>query len=245
MPDARWERYVAEYHDANPGTTEDLLAGARDGAGRSPYDWLLEAVPAGATTVVDLACGSGPLARRLPGRRVVGVDQSAGELSRGAGLRVQARVPALPLAGGCAGAVVTSMALMLLHPLDTTLTEVARLLRPGGTFVATVPSREKAGAAPLFVDLLRALGQTRLTYPEPLDGDGLAERFGASGLTLSGDETAVFVRAVARPDDAEQVVRSFYAPGAGPAQVAAAVERLRQAVPVDLAYRIRRLVARR
>ncbi|HVL05996.1 MAG TPA: class I SAM-dependent methyltransferase [Acidimicrobiales bacterium] len=110
MPDARWERYVADYHDANPGTTEDLLAGARDRTGRSPYDWLLEAVPAGASAVVDLACGSGPLARRLAGGPVVGVDQSAGELSRGTGLRVQARVPALPLASGCAGAVVTSMA---------------------------------------------------------------------------------------------------------------------------------------
>ncbi|HVL05995.1 MAG TPA: hypothetical protein VM388_08405 [Acidimicrobiales bacterium] len=134
---------------------------------------------------------------------------------------------------------------MLMHPLEAALAEAARLLRPGGTFVATVPSREEAGSAPLFVDLLRALGQIRLTYPEPLDGDGLAERFRASGLTLAGDETAVFVRAVTGGDDAERVVRSFYSPGAGPAQVAAAVEKLRQAVPVDLAYRIRRLVAQR
>ena len=245
MPDVGWNRYVADYHETNAGITESLLAGATDHAGRSPYDWLLEAVPAGAAPIVDLACGSGPVARRLPGRRVVGVDQSAGELARGSGLRVQARVPALPLVGGCAGAVVTSMALMLMHPLEAALAEVARLLAPGGTFVATVPSREETGAAPLFVDLLRALGQTRLTYPEPLDGDGLAARFAASGLKFSGDDTAVFVRAVTREEDAGQVVRSFYAPGAGPAQVAAAVERLRQAVPVDVPYRIRRLVARR
>lgn len=245
MPDARWDRYVAEYHDANPGTTEDLLASARDGAGRNPYDWLLEAVPAGGSTVVDLACGSGPLARRLGARRVIGVDQSAGELARGAGPRVRARVPALPLAGGYADAVVTSMALMLMHPLEAALGEVARLLRPGGTFVATVPLRAEAGAAPLFVDILRTLGQTRLTYPEPLDGDGLAARFAASGLTLYGDETSVFVRTVDCPQDAEDVVRSFYAPGAGGEQMAAALAKLREAVPVDVPYRIRRLVARR
>ena len=255
MPDARWERYVAEYHDANPGITEDVLIGARDGAGRSPYDWLLEAIPAGASTVVDLACGSGPVARGLQGPsgpgsgvaggRVVGVDQSAGELARAAGLRVQARVPALPLADGCAGAVVTSMALMLMHPLEPALAEVARILRPEGTFVATVPSRGEAGSAPLFADLLRTLGQSGVTYPEPLDDGGLAERFSVAGLTLCGDETAVFVRAVPHPEDANQVVRSFYAPGAGPERVAAAVEKLREAVPVDMVYRIRRVVASR
>ena len=46
MPE-EWARYVGEYHDANPGITESLLCDARDGAGRSPYDWLLAAVPAG------------------------------------------------------------------------------------------------------------------------------------------------------------------------------------------------------
>jgi SAM-dependent methyltransferase len=254
MPDG-WAGYVGEYHDANPGITESLLSDARDGAGRSPYEWLLQAVPAHAGTVVDLACGSGPLGRRLgpsgpgsgaiTGVRVVGVDQSAAELGRANGLRVQARVPALPLAGGCAGAVVTSMALMLMHPLEAVLTEVARLLRPGGAFVATVPSRGEAGSAPLFADLLRTLGQTGVSYPEPLDDDGLAERFSGAGLTLCGDETAVFTRRVPGPEDAERVVRSFYAPGAGPEQVALAVEKLRHAAPVDVAYRIRRLLARR
>jgi SAM-dependent methyltransferase len=243
MPEVRWEHYVGEYHDANPGITESLLCEARDGAGRTQYDWLLEAVPAGVSTVIDLACGSGPVARRLHGARVVGVDQSSAELARAAGLRVRAQVPALPLHRSCAGAVVTSMALMLMQPLEAVLAEVARLLEPGGTFVATVPSRGEAGAAPLFADLLRTLGQAGVTYPEPLDDAGLAERFWAAGLTLCSDETAVFVRTVPSPEDAEQVVRSFYAPGAGPERLAVAVEKLRQAAPVDVAYRIRRVVA--
>jgi SAM-dependent methyltransferase len=244
MPE-EWAGYLGEYHDANPGITEALLCDARDGAGRSPYDWLVEAVPPGASTVVDLACGSGPLARRLgrSGVRVVGVDQPAAELARGAGPRVQARVPALPLESGCAGAVVTSMALMLMRPLEAVLAEVARLLRPGGMFVATVPWRGEAGSAPLFADLLRTLGQAGVAYPEPLDDDRLAERFTAAGLTLGSDEAAVFMRRVPGPEDAEQVVRSFYAPGAGDERVAAAVEKLRAAAPVDVAYRIRRLVA--
>jgi SAM-dependent methyltransferase len=244
MPE-EWSTYVGEYHDANPGITESLLSQARDGAGRSPYDWLVAAVPAGASTVVDLACGSGPMAQRLGRVRVVGVDQSSAELARAGGLRVQARVTALPLAGGCAGAAVMSMALMLMRPLEAVLAEVARVLRPGGTFVATVPSRGEAGSAPLFADLLRTLGQAGVTYPEPLDDPGLARRFAAAGLRLCGDETVEFVRAVPRPEDAEHVVRSFYAPGAGPERVAAAVEKLREATPVDVRYRIRRLVASR
>ena len=238
-----WDRYVADFHDANPGVTEDVLADARDADGRSPYDWLLDAVPAGVGTVVDLACGSGPLSRRLAGPLVVGVDQSAGELARAAGPRVQARTSALPLATGCAGAVVTSMALMLLHPLEQTLAEVARVLRRRGVLVATVPVRRPAAGTELFADLLRTLGQSGFDYPEPLDR-GVQERFAGVGMDLCRDETGVFTRTV-QPEDAVRIVRSFYAPGAGPDQVAAAVAKLEAVAPVDVGYPIRRLVARR
>lgn len=241
MPDPRWEGYVAEYHDANPGITEDVLADARDGAGRSPYDWLVEAVPAGASTVVDLACGSGPVARRLGGCRLVGVDRSAGEMARASGLRVRALATALPLAGGCSGAVVSSMALMLLSPLAAVLAEVARVLQPGGTFAATVPSRTASPGTAVFADILRTLGQVGVRYPEPLDD--VAGRFGAAGLTLCGDDDVVFTRTVTGPDEAAQVVRSFYAPGTDSSRVAVAVKTLEDAAPVDVSYRIRRLVA--
>lgn len=246
MPEG-WHEYIAGYHDANPGITEDLLAGAHDGAGRSPYDWLVEAVPAGAGTVVDLACGSGPVGRRLAGAagvRVVGVDRSAGELARAGGLRARAEAAALPLAGGCAGAVAASMALMLLSPLEAVLAEVARVLAPGATFVATVPSRATTAATPAFTAVLRALGQAGVGYPEPLQAR-VAERFGAAGLTLAADDSQVFSRPVTSAAGAALVVRSFYAPGAGAGQVAAAISTLEEAMPVTIDYRIRRLVARR
>jgi ubiquinone/menaquinone biosynthesis C-methylase UbiE len=237
-----WDSYLAEYHDTNPGITEDVLAGATDDAGRSPYDWLVDAVPASASTVIDLACGSGPVAGRLAEARVVGVDRSAGELGRGRGLRLQACATALPLAGGCADAVVSSMALMLLHPLDAVLAEVARVLAGGGTFVATLPVRSRA--TPAFAAVLRDLGQVGVAYPEPLN-DNIVPRFVAAGLRLESDETRVFSRPVRHADDAATVVRGFYAPGAGAERVAAAVATLTEAAPVDLGYRIRRLVARR
>jgi SAM-dependent methyltransferase len=238
-----WDNYVAGFHDSNPGVTEDVLSDARDDAGRSPYDWLLDAVPAGVGTVVDLACGSGPIARRLDVPLVVGVDQSAGELARAAGPRVQARATALPLTTGCAGAVVSSMALMLLHPLERTLAEVARVLRRQGAFVATVPVRRRSAGTEVFADLLRTLGQSSFDYPEPLDRD-VGERFAGVGMDLCRDEIGVFIRTVRR-EDAEPVVRSFYAPGAGPEKVAAAVGKLEAVTPVEVGYPIRRLVGRR
>ena len=258
MPEvaAVWDRYVAEFHDAAPGITEDVLAEARDASGRSPYEWLAEAVPAGAATVVDLACGSGPVARLLGARRAVGVDQSAGELVRArasgpSGLLVRARAAAVPVAGARADAVVASMALMLLWPLEAVLTEVARLLRPGGTLAATVPLRSKApgpAPAPAFAEILDALGQAATGYPEPHDDDALGDRFSASGLTLLHDDVRLFSRVVTGPDDAELVVRSLYAPEAGRSRVDAAVagfQRRVRSAPVHVDYRVRRLVARR
>jgi len=241
MPEP-WDSYLVTYHDDNPGITEDCLSNARDGAGRSPYDWLADAVPADASTVVDLACGSAPLAPLLAGADVIGVDQSAGELARARGPRVRALASAVPLAGECADVVMTSMALMLLQPLEAVLAEVARLLRPGGTFVATVPRR--SAGSPVFAAILRDLDQVGLGYPEPLDDD-VAERFAASGLQLEADESAVFARTVRDPEDAAHVVRSFYAPGAGDRQLKAAVATLQRSTPVVVGYRIRRLVARR
>ena len=255
---ADWAAYVAGYHDANPGITEDVLADARNDEGRTPYDWLVDAVPAGASTVVDLACGSAPLARLLSAGRVLGIDRSAAELARAwsrpdaqPGLLVRGDASALPVVAGCADAVVASMALMVLRPLDAALAEISRLLRPGGTLVATMPVRAASpgpGGTPAFARILGALGQTTQRYPEPLDPATLADRFSACHLTLGGDETVPFVRTVRGPEDAERIVRSFYAPGAGPDRVDAAVAELQdrvRAAPVAITYRIRRLVARR
>ncbi len=251
-----WDRYLAEYHDANPGITEDVLGDARDAMGRSPYQWLVEAVPQTAAIVVDLACGSCPLARLLGARRVVGIDRSAGELTRArastpSGLLLRARATALPICNATADAVVVSMALMLLWPLEAVLAEVGRLLRPGGRLVATVPIRPTApGAAraSAFSGILDALGQTGRHYPALDGGRDLANRFSGSGLVLAQDDVALFSRAVHDPDDAELVVRSFYAPGADGAEVDAAVagfQRRIESTPGRVEYRVRRLVAER
>lgn len=248
-----WATYVAAYHDAHPGITEDLLAAARDDAGRSPYEWLLEVVPPRGT-VVDLACGSAPVARGLRGARVIGLDRSGGELARArasAGVAlVRADAGALPLAPATADAVTVSMALMVLAPLAVVLTEAGRVLRPGGRLVATVPTRAPSpgdqGSTALFTEILVRLGQARIPYPAALDPASAPRELGAAGFQVVEDTTALFVRPLVGEADAELVVRSFYAPGASAAQISAAVDALRERARrdrVELGYRLRRLVA--
>ena len=253
-PRLEWDRYLVEYHDTNPGITPDVLTDALDDEGRSPYSWLMDALPPGGPTVVDLACGNGPLARMLNRARVVGVDRSAGELAlareQGAPAHLlRAEASALPLIAGAADAIVVSMALMLLRPLEDVLRELRRVLRRGGTLVATMPVRAATPGpttSPAFAQILGALGQAGAEYPEPLHGEGVADRFSTAGLTLVADDSGVFSRTVRGPDDAELVVHSFYSPGAGPERVSAAVDELQRRVkiaPVAISYRIRRLVA--
>jgi SAM-dependent methyltransferase len=90
--------------------------------------------------VIDLAAGTGSLARHLVlfAEQVVAVDLDPRMLAilgkRLPGIaRVAARGEELPFAGGSAAAVVISSAWHWLDP-DRSWPEMARLIRPGGTF---------------------------------------------------------------------------------------------------------------
>jgi demethylmenaquinone methyltransferase/2-methoxy-6-polyprenyl-1,4-benzoquinol methylase len=90
----------------------------------------------GASTVLDLACGTGDFADLVVRRgcRVVGSDLSMGMLAaRHTGFPVlQADALALPLATGSLDGVVCGYALRNFTDLVASLAEAARVLRPGG-----------------------------------------------------------------------------------------------------------------
>lgn len=100
---------------------------------------LLPPAPREGALLLDVACGGGLLAGHVPpGYRHVGVDLAASALAlaREHGVEVvQGDVTALPLADGCADVVVAGEILEHVTDLSTTVAELARVLRPGGTVV--------------------------------------------------------------------------------------------------------------
>jgi SAM-dependent methyltransferase len=100
---------------------------------------IRQLLPAGATTVVDIACGTGLVTREIAG--AVGVDQSE-QMARMAATRigrvVRADAAALPFGDDSVDAVTMIWLLHLLDDPMPVLAEAARILRPGGRLIATV-----------------------------------------------------------------------------------------------------------
>jgi SAM-dependent methyltransferase len=110
-------------------------------------------LPATARTIVDFACGTGIVTVRLAGlagRRVVGIDRSAG-MAAVAARRLPGRIcvgdaTRIPLASGSADAVTVIWLLHLLGQEDSerAIAEATRVLRPGGVLISTVDKNDAA-----------------------------------------------------------------------------------------------------
>lgn len=249
--------FLERYHDENAAITEDLLDPARDGTGRDPYQWLVEglALVVGAPGVVlDLACGSAPVATRLPddGPGYVGVDLSAAELDEARRRRrdvevhqVAAADAARVLEGRTVVGVSVAMALMLLD-LDAVMGPLRDVTTSGTRLSAIVPTRTPAPGAEDFAGLLRDLGSFAVPFPEPLDAATTGDRLGSLGWRLLALEEQTFARPVRSATDTATIARSFYTCGSGMARAAVA-DRLRtlQRSARALHYPLRRLVAER
>jgi SAM-dependent methyltransferase len=104
---------------------------------------LLQEMPMG--LVLDAACGTGRHAVHLvaQGHRVVGVDSSVGMLERAAsklGQRFAASdLHALPFADGSFDAAVCALALSHERDVAPGVAELARVVRPGGRLIISVP----------------------------------------------------------------------------------------------------------
>ncbi|MEU1600798.1 class I SAM-dependent methyltransferase [Streptomyces sp. NPDC005708] len=178
-----YEREAAEY-DATRGGEPRAAAAA---------DALLGLIPDGAGRLLDVACGTRIVTRRLaagrPGLRVTGVD-----LAHGMALRAAARLPGavvladsrrLPFRDGTFD-VVTSV--WLLHLMEdpedvrAVCAEVARVLRPGGVYVTTV---DKAAAHDVGSDIDTVLAP-HPRCPARDDAEAVAAHAAAYGLVPAG-----------------------------------------------------------
>lgn len=117
---------------------------------------LREMVPADATTarVLDLGCGTGRFASLLARTfhaGVIGVDASVrmilqrDEREAGASF-VVGTAEAIPLAASAVDLVFVSMVYHHLGSAASAVTEIARVLRPGGYAIVRNPTRESADA---------------------------------------------------------------------------------------------------
>ncbi|MFJ7276978.1 methyltransferase domain-containing protein [Kitasatospora sp. NPDC098663] len=161
-------------------------------------------------TLVDLGCGAGPtlaaMSRRHPRARLVGLDRSAAALStartrltrHGRGVQlVQADLRrSLPLAGGCADAVVSYNVLECLTDPAELVREAVRLLRAEGTLVLAHVDFDSIMVAGPPADLDRRVchaftddRQPWMDHANGRIGRALPGLVGAAGLTLQRTET--------------------------------------------------------
>ncbi|MFJ2768742.1 class I SAM-dependent methyltransferase [Streptomyces sp. NPDC087300] len=174
----------ADRYDASRGGEPRAAAAA---------DAVVGLLPPDTRTLLDVACGTGLVTRRLAARpclRVTGVD-AAYRMARMAAGRVPGAVVLgdsrrLPFPDGAFDAVSTVWLLHLLSGAEETasvVAECARVLRPGGTLVTTV---DKAASHDVGSDIDAVLAP-RPIRPAADRADQVAAAAAAHGLTPAGE----------------------------------------------------------
>ncbi len=251
VTDEQWDGYLRTYHRDHAGITERLLSRATSHEGRgTAYDWLRSAITS-PDLVLDLGCGSAPMRDTFASAPYIGVDLSPDELRlallSGRSSLVRANALALPLKDRSAPTVIAPMSLMLFTPTRAALEEVARVLRPGGTFAALLPNawpllpRDVLTAARLALAL-----RTQPEFPQRLRSRPLAAALRRFGLTVTEDTSRLFLYPITSENDAITAVDGLYLPDLHPDRRAAAIRVLTsRAGRVDLPIPLRRVVATR
>ena len=132
-------------------------------------------------TVVELGCGEGPLLRYLlrSDVRYIGVDFSAASLAAArrqfgatAAAFVEADAGQMPLPDASCDVVLSHMALHIMTPVEPVLCEVARVLKPHGTFHGFLPAAWRIHAsaeARRFHDVMHLFQQFKdVSTPTPI-----------------------------------------------------------------------------
>ncbi len=215
MPE--WKEYLQRFHDNRSGITEEVLQRSTAGD-HSPYRWLARSVASRVTTVLDIACGSGAMTRELevPGRTIIGLDISAGELAeaqqRSDGPWVRADGLHLPIANDSIDSVVSAFGLPLIRPTEDFLKEISRVLKPGGLFCGLVPTIRPLSLSDIRISAaIVSKLRTQPRFPTTIELASGALLAGA-GLRKLEDRRQLYHFPVRSRADAELVLTSLYLP---------------------------------
>ena len=178
--------HLKTIHQENTGFTEACASSCRDEAGRNSYEWLSEVVPDNASlSVLDLACGSGPLLKILFDRNknlnLKGIDMCPEELvlaktrlkNSGVNLIESKAQNLTAINDNSIDIVLCHWALTLMDPIVPVLDEIKRVLTSEGQFAALVdgPINEASGYAEVH-DLIYSYVQEEIpSYGEIDLGD--------------------------------------------------------------------------
>lgn len=244
-----WPSYLDRFHAERPGITERILTRCR-ADGLDPYAWCaapLDNVPG---PVLDLACGSGPMHHRLP--HWIGIDTAEAELeaARAVGREplVRGSALALPVRAASFDAVVCSMAMQIIAPVDRALAEIASALRISGRAVLLLPAAWPLAPRDLVIYLrLQAALRQRIHYPNDraLRRSVLRATAEHIGLAVRSDESRRFALPLRTVDDADELLSSLYLPGVAPDRFAPARRVLSAAVGHDMGVPLRRITLER
>lgn len=193
---------IADSYDATRGGLE---------RGRAVAPVLDELLPAG--PLLEVGVGTGLVAAALAerGRAVVGVDLSVPMLARAAA-RVPGRVAVgdahrLPVGTAALDGAYLVHVLHLVGDMGATLAELRRVLRPGGTLVATVRPDLPAQRDDL-VDLMNELHAAFALGDRPDREDAVSAAAGAHGFTPVDRRTITRPGVQATPREVADGVRA-------------------------------------
>ena len=184
--DAMVVKYDLDRFHAHPSPLVRFVEGRRIRA----IFGLLDARPG--DRVLEVGCGAGHLLARVPAGRPFGLDLAESLLARtrarvgGRAVLAQGDAAVLPFAAGAFERVYCSE--VLEHVVDprASVAEIARVLKPGGVAVLSVPNEELINRAKRMV---RRLGLWRLVMrgadydmPERMDDEWHLHTFDAAGF---------------------------------------------------------------
>ena len=233
-----WSVYLAQFHAVDPGVTERILSQAVAEHIGTPYAWLASKV----TTVIgidhepisilDIGCGSAPMKSFIPEHwNYLGIDLSPSELRKaqdaGREKVILADATNIPLAANSTEVTLSSMAIMLVTPIELAISEAHRVLKPNGIFAITLPSKTPILPRDLLVGLkvFSSLGAFP-AMPQQFSEQRIHGLLESSGFVEISHERRRFSFVLHTFDDAKLLVDSLYLPRMTDTQKMRAVDKL-------------------